>query len=241
VEERIQKYIDMGVQLGMGIGTKILGALVLWIVGRLIIRMILSMLDKSGRARKLDETIVRYINSSASVALNILLVIVVLGVFGVETTTFVGVLAATGVAIGMAWSGLLSNLAAGIFLVVLRPFKTGDYVTAGGVTGTIHSIGLFATTMDTPDNVRTIIGNGKIFADTIQNFSANSYRRVELVAQLGGGVDTERAIERMKERLVKISNVAKTPKPDVEILTFTLFGPVLAVRPYCHTDHYWDV
>jgi small conductance mechanosensitive channel len=169
------------------------------------------------------------------------LLITVLSVFGVETTTFAGILAAAGVAIGMAWSGLLANLAAGVFLVVLRPFKVGDFVTAGGVTGTIHSISLFVTTVDTPDNVRAMVGNGKIFADTIQNFSTNPYRRVEIAAPLGSAFDVEKVIERMKERLAVIPNVVKTPKPEVQILTVTPSGPVLAIRPFCHNDHYWDV
>jgi len=231
----------MAVQLGMGIGTKILGAIVLWIVGRIVIRGILSLLDKSTSLRKVDETISRYLHSAASVLLNVLLVITVLGVFGVETTTFAGVLAAAGVAIGMAWSGLLSNLAAGVFMVMLRPFKAGDLVSVAGMTGTVHSIGLFATTIDTPDNIRTIIGNGKIFSDTIQNFSENPFRRVELVAQLAHGSDHARAMARLKERILAIPNVLKSPAPDVEILQFTLAGPVLAVRPYCAPVHYWDV
>ena len=115
--------------------------------------------------------------------LDIILVVAILGFFGVQTTTFAAVLAAAGIAIGMAWSGLLANFAAGVFLVIFRPFKTGDFVSAGGVTGTIHEIGLFVTTIDAPDNVRNIVGNNKIFGDNIQNYSTNPYRRVELVAQ----------------------------------------------------------
>ena len=168
------------------------------------------------------------------VALNIVLVIAVLGIFGVETTTLAALLAAAGVAIGMAWSGLLSNFAAGAFLIVLRPFHAGDFVTAGGVTGTVLEVGLFATTLTAPDNVRTIVGNAKIFADTIQNYSANPYRRVDLMAQLAHGVDPNLAIGLLKERLAKIPNVLTTPPPDVEILQFTLAGPVLAVRVLQH-------
>jgi small conductance mechanosensitive channel len=124
---------------------------------------------------------------------------------------------------------------------VLRPFKVGDFITAGGTTGTVHEIGLFVTTFDTPDNVRTYIGNNKIFSDTIQNFSANPYRRVELTAQISGAADPHLAIARLKDRMAAIPNVVKEPAPDVTILSFTPFGPVLAVRPYCKNDHYWQV
>jgi small conductance mechanosensitive channel len=145
------------------------------------------------------------------------------------------------VAIGVAWGGLLANFAAGAFLVFLRPFRVGDFVTAGGVTGTVEAVGLFGTTINTPDNVLTIVGNNKIFSDTIQNFSANPYRRVDLTATINNAVDHRDAIRRLKDRLTKIPNVLTTPAPDVEILEFTPAGPVLCVRPYCNNQHYWQV
>ncbi|AUX44189.1 mechanosensitive ion channel protein MscS [Sorangium cellulosum] len=241
MDERVQRYIDMGVALGVSVGTKVVGAILVWIIGRIIVRAILSMMERSAALKKLDVTLAHYLQSATSVLLNILLLLAVLSVFGVETTTFAGLLAAVGVAIGMAWSGLLSNLAAGTFMILLRPFKVGDFVTAGGVTGTVHSIGLFGTTLDTMDNVRTIVGNSKIFSETIQNFSANPVRRVDCVAQLAHGADHEAAMTRLRAHLALIPNVAKQPAPTVEILEFNLAGPVLAVRPFCHTDHYWDV
>src|SRR5262249_45727715 len=149
--------------------------------------------------------------------------------------------AAGGVAIGVAWSGLLANFAAGAFLVFLRPFKVGDFVTAGGITGTVESIGLFGTTLNTPDNVLTTVGNNKIFSDVIQNFSANPYRRVDLMATLNNSVDHRTAIQLLKQRVSSIPNVLSTPAPDVDILQFTPAGPQLCVRPYCNNAHYWQV
>jgi small conductance mechanosensitive channel len=136
---------------------------------------------------------------------------------------------------------LLANFAAGAFLLVLRPFKVGDFISAGGITGTVHEIGLFVTSFDTPDNVRTFVGNNKIFSDTIQNYTVNPYRRVELTAQISGAANPQMAITRLQTRMASIANVCKTPVAEVTILTFTPFGPVLAVRPYCHNDHYWQV
>ena len=158
-----------------------------------------------------------------------------------ETTTFAALLAAGGVAIGVAWGGLLANFAAGAFLVFLRPFKVGDFVNVGGVTGTVEAVGLFGTTLNTPDNVMTIVGNNKVFSDTIQNFSANPYRRVDLTATINHAVDHRVAIRLLKERLAQIPNVLTTPAPDVEILQFTPAGPLLCVRPYCSNQHYWQV
>jgi small conductance mechanosensitive channel len=125
--------------------------------------------------------------------------------------------------------------------VTLRPFKVGDYVSAGGVEGTVKEIGLFATTILRPDNVSAFVGNGKIFGDTIMNFSASPYRRVERTAQLAHSVDTQDAIGRLKAALADIPNVQKEPAPVVEIVDFNERGPVLAVRPYTHNDHYWQV
>lgn len=223
------------------VGLQILGALALYIIGRWLINLVVGAVHRVLVKQRIEPTVMRFVGNTVSVALNITLVVAILGYFGVQTTTFAALIAAAALAIGTAWAGLLSNFAAGAFLLVLRPFKVGDFITAGGVTGTVHEIGLFVTTFDTPDNVRTYVGNSKIFGDTIQNYTANAYRRVELVAQISGAADAHLAIERLKSRLAQIPNVCQTPSPDVVILSFTPFGPVLAVRPYCHNDHYWQV
>jgi small conductance mechanosensitive channel len=225
----------------ISIGFKIAGAIVFWLLGRWLIGLAVRMVSSALERQKVDPTLLRYIGTIISVTLNIILVVAILGYFGVETTSFAAIVAAAGVAIGMAWSGLLSNFAAGAFIMVLRPFKVGDFVTAGGTTGTVKEVGLFVTAITTLDNVVNLVGNNKIFSDTIQNFSANPFRRVDLKAQLAHSVDHNDAIRRLKEQLAKIPNVAANPAPDVEILEFNLAGPVLAVRPYCHTDHYWQV
>jgi small conductance mechanosensitive channel len=223
------------------IALKIVGAFLFYIIGRWLIGVAVRMVQGAMHKQKVDPTLLRYVSSIVTVTLNIILIVGILGYFGVQTTTFAALFAAAGVAIGMAWSGLLAHFAAGVFLVVLRPFKTGDFVTIGGVTGTVKEIGLFATAIDTPDNVHTVIGNNKILTDTIVNYSTNTFRRVELKAQLSGAADVKAVMAKLKTRLQTIENVVKEPKVDVTILEFNLVGPVLAVRPYCHTDHYWQV
>jgi small conductance mechanosensitive channel len=235
------KYQAIIAQYATDVGMKILAAIIFWVVGRWLINFAVRMVEASLSRQKVDPTVLRYVGSIITVTLNVLLVIGILGYFGIQTTTFAALIAAAGVAIGMAWSGLLSNFAAGAFLIVLRPFKVGDFVTAGGVTGTVKEIGLFATSLNTPDNVVTIVGNGKIFADTIQNYTANPFRRVELKAQLAGNADHCAAMALLKEKVAAIPNVLADPAVDVEILEFNLVGPVLAVRPYTHNDNYWQV
>jgi small conductance mechanosensitive channel len=225
----------------VAVAWKVAGALVLWIIGRWLIGVAVRMLSRALSQQQFDSTLTRYLQTGLSVLLNVALIVAILGFFGVETTTFAALLAAGGVAIGVAWGGLLANFAAGAFLVFLRPFKVGDFVTAGGVTGTVEAVGLFGTTINTPDNVLTIVGNNKIFSDTIQNFSANPYRRVDLTATINNAVDHRVAIGLLKDRLARIPNVLATPAPDVDILQFTPAGPLLCVRPYCANQHYWQV
>lgn len=222
-------------------GFKVAGAIAIWVIGRWLIKFAMGLITKSFKRTDLDPTLLVYIKSILGVLLNLVLVVAILGFFGVETTSFAALLAAGGVAIGAAWSGLLAHFAAGIFLVIFRPFAVGDFITAGGVTGTVEEIGLFVTAINSPDNVKNLVANNTIFSDTIQNFTANPFRRVDLMAQLDHGVDPQDAIARLKSKLSSIPNVESAPAPDVEILEFNLAGTVLAVRPYCHNDHYWQV
>ena len=233
----VQNLINQGISVGL----KVLGAIVIWIVGTWVIGMAVRMVKRALSSKGLDTTMLGYMGSAVSVILKVILIIAIFGYFGVETTSIAALLAGIGLAVGTMWGGMLANLAAGAFLVFLRPFKAGDFIDAGGVMGTVHDVGLFVTSIDTLDNIRTFVGNNKIFSGNIQNFTANPYRRVDLKAQLNHGVDPAEAISLLKERLVNIPNVVPSPAPDVEILEFNLAGPVLAVRPYVHNDHYWQV
>mgnify|MGYP003402363403 FL=1 len=240
-KEDFSRYQDLIVTAATELGLKVLAAVAFWVIGRWLISLAVGMVRASLEKQKVDPTVLRYVGSIVTVTLNVLLVIGILGYAGIQTTTFAALIAAAGVAIGLAWSGLLAHFAAGAFLVVLRPLKVGDFVTVGGITGTITELGLFTTTINTPDNVQTIIGNNKVFSDTIQNFSHNPFRRVDLKCQLSGAADHRAAMALLREKIAAIPNVLAEPKVDVEILDFTLVGPVLAVRPYCHNDNYWQV
>src|SRR5262245_6160582 len=237
VNEIVRTVLNVGTRVAL----QLVGAFVMWIVGRRLIDLALRLVSRAMARQSIDTTLVSYVVSSLSVLLNVVLVVAILGFFGVETTSFTAVLAAGGVAIGVAWSGMLANFAAGAFLIVLRPFKVGDFVTAGGITGTVREIGLFGTVINTPDNVRTIIGNNKIFSETIQNFSANAYRRVDLTATISSSVDHHHAIRLIKQRLVQVPNVLVSLPPGVDILQFTPSVPLLCVRPDCDNQHYWQV
>ena len=223
------------------VGLRLIGAVAVWIVGRWLISVAVRLVSGALQRQHVDPTILRYLASIVGVSLNVLLIVAILGYFGVETTSFAALVAAVGIAIGAAWAGLLSNFAAGVFVVVLRPFKVGDFISGGGVVGTVAQIGLFATQILTPENVLTAVGNAKIFGDTIQNFSATDYRRVDRTAQLAHSVSPQDAIERLRRRLATIPNVLQAPAPDVDLLDVNPLGAVLAVHPYTNNANYWQV
>jgi len=211
---------------------QVLGAIAIWIVGGILIRFACRMVATAMNARNLDRTLTSYVTSALSILLRVVLIAGVLGMFGVESTSFAALLAAAGVAIGMAWSGLLANFAAGVFLVLLRPFKVGDIITAAGVNGQVTEIGLFATTLDTRDNVRIFVGNNKLFSDNIINHSHNPYVRIEMLAQVANGVNPFEVVARLAPLVARIPHVASEPAPEVGVREYNAAGTLLYVRPY---------
>ena len=191
---------------------KVAAAIAFWVIGRWLIGKVIGLIQTGMNRNSVDSTLTKCLGSIVAIALNIALVLGILGYF-----------------------------AAGAFMLVLRPMKVGDFVSVGGVVGTVHELGLFGTTLITSDNVMTIVGNGKVFGDTIQNFSALPVRRVERVAQLAGSVDPLQAIALFKAAVAKIPNVSTRPAPEINLLDMNLNGPVIAVRPYTHTNHYGQV
>ncbi|MEJ8815789.1 mechanosensitive ion channel family protein [Variovorax ureilyticus] len=227
---------------GVDFGLKVIGALIAWGIGRWLIGLAQRLVGKAlERGKRMDPTLSNYLVSILGVVLNIVLILAILDMFGIRTTSFAVLLAGAGLAIGTAWGGLLTHFAAGVFLQVLRPYRVGDFVTVGGVTGTVRELGLFGTTLISPDNTVVTVGNNKVLSETIQNFSTLQWRRVDVTAKIANGVDVGDAIQRLKAAVSEIPNVSKEQPADVEILQFTPEGPLLAVRPYTHTDHYWQV
>ena len=216
-------------------------ALVMFFGGRWVIEKLENLLRVTLERRKFDPTLARYVVSLTAIALNVFLIIGILSIFGIETTSFAALIAAMGLAIGAAWSGMLSNFAAGVFLFLFKPFKVGDFVEAGGVTGTIREIGMFATTIATLDNVYNVVGNGKIAGDNIANFSAYPWRAVDLRAQIAHGFDPLKAIAALRPAVEAVPNRVADPRPLIDILEFNERGTLLVVRPFCHNDHYWQV
>jgi small conductance mechanosensitive channel len=220
---------------------KLVGAVALWIAGGWLIGLALRLLRRVLNQGSLEPTLISYLLNILGALLRVVLVVAILGFFGIETASFAALLAGAGVAIGAAWSGMLGNFAAGVFLQIFRPINAGDYIDAGGVEGTVDEVGMFVTAITSPDNVQNFVGNAKLFGDTIKNYSANPFRRVELVAQLDNSADVGQAISLLKEGIKRVPNQVEGMDADVEVLEFSERGPRLAVRPYTHTANYWQV
>ncbi len=222
--DNLAQYNQVVIDYVSRFGLKLVGAVALWVIGSMAINAISRLAERGMMARRVDATLIRYSQGALRVVLRIALVIAVLSVFGIETTSFAALIAAAGVAIGVAWSGLLANFASGIFLRILRPFKVDDVISAGGVTGTVVEIGLFACTLNTGDNLCVTVGNNKLFTDNIVNYSANKYRRVDASVQLAHGVDPYGAASSLLAALKSIPNVLETPAPSVGIAEFNHYG-----------------
>ena len=214
---------------------KLLLALAVWFIGGYAIKAIIGLNERALNLRNTDATVVRYIKNFLSMALKIGLLVGLLGFLGLETSSFAALIAAAGVAIGVAWAGLLSNFAAGVFLVILRPFKVGDAVMTAGVNGEVKEIGLFGTKIDTAEGVRVVVGNSKVFAENISNFSHNPVRRADASCQLAHAVDVEAAITLFRAELETIEHVLAEPKATIEILESNALGTLLALRVFCPT------
>jgi len=220
---------------------KLVGAILLWVVGGWLIGFALKVLRRSFSIGKLDPSLTGFLLSVIGALLRVILAVAILGYFGVQTASFAALLAGAGLAIGAAWSGMLSNFAAGVFLQVFRPVSLGDFVCGGGVTGTVEEVGMFVTIILAPDNVRHIVPNGKFFGDTIVNYSSHPFRRVELEAQLDSSADVGKAIALLKQAVRAVANQYPGKEADVELLSFSERGPRLAVRPYTNNSNYWQV
>ena len=220
---------------------KLAGALVLWLVANALIRLGLRILRRTFVRSRLDATLISYLINIAGALLRVVLVVAILGFFGVQTASFAALLAGAGVAVGAAWSGLLGDFAAGVFLQLFRPFNVGDQVRVAGVLGAVEEIGMFVTTVTSADNVRCIVPNGKIFSDVIENYSAHPYRRVDLSAQLDHSADVAQAILLLREGLRSVAHQYPGLEGTVDLLEVNDRGPRLVVRPYASGAKYGQV
>ena len=241
LQESFPGVMETVVETGTSQGLNVLAAIAILLIGRMAAGWVRRLTARGLRSTGVDETLIPFAASLAYFAILAFTIVAVLGKFGVETASFIAVLGAAGLAVGLALQGSLSNFAAGVMLLVFRPFHVGDLIEAGGTLGVVRAIGVFSTQVDTLDNVRVILPNSAIYGDKIANLSANENRRVDMTFGVGYGDDLQVAKDTI-ERIVKAHPaVLAEPAPDVEVSELGDSSVNFAVRPWCKHEDYWTV
>jgi len=216
-------------------------AIVVFIVGRLIAKGLVKVLEGLLVRAKVDAMLIEFIGSIASAALLLFVIIASLDMLGVNTTSLIAMLGAAGLAVGLALQGSLQNFASGVLLIIFRPFQVGNYIDAGGVSGTVEKITIFNTIMLTPDNREIIVPNAAVYGGTITNFSARATRRIDLVFGIGYGDDVKKARDIMVQTMESDERILKDPAPTVAVSELADSSVNFVVRPWVNASDYWDV
>ena len=236
-QEIAPQIVDIATRWGL----QILGAIAVLILGRIVAGAVAGGVQKAMRKANTDEALVRFVGSLARFAILTFALIAALDLFGIQTTSFIAVLGAAGLAVGLALQGSLSNFASGVLILLFKPFRIGDVIDAGGSKGKIADIGILTTTMNTPDNQKIILPNSAIMGGTITNVNAYDTRRVDLVAGIGYGDDMAKA-QAVLERIVgSHPKVLKDPAPTIKVVELADSSVNFVVRPWVNTPDYWDV
>jgi len=237
MEAMVQKLWELATIYGV----KVLAAIVIFIVGRWIAKGFRKLVRRVMDNRKIDSTIVGFVGNLTYIAILTFAVLATLAKFGIQTASFIAVLGAAGFAIGFALQGSLANFAAGVLLLVLRPFKAGDYIDSAGVSGTVQKIQLFTTVLATPDNIKIMVPNGKIFGDTIKNISGYDTRRIDLVVGIGYASSIQKAIEVVMDIIKADKRVLSEPTVQIAVSELADSSVNLVVRPWVKAEDYWTV
>ncbi len=222
-------------------GLKVIGALAVLLIGRWLAGSIRSLTRRALDRTGIDPTLVPFITSTVYYAILTFVIIAVLGLFGIPTASFIAVLGAAGLAVGLAVQGTLANFAAGVMLLLFRPFRIGDYVEVGGTAGSVAAIGIFTTTLNTPDNVRIVVPNAGVFGQTIKNYSANDMRRNDMVVGVSYDDDLGKAIDTINQVLAGDDRIARDPAPVVAVAELGDSSVNIVVRPWCKKEDYWPL
>jgi small conductance mechanosensitive channel len=216
-------------------------AIVVFVVGRLVAKGLVKVLERVLQNAKVDSMLIEFIGSIAKAALLLFVIIASLDMLGVDTTSLIAMLGAAGLAVGLALQGSLQNFASGVLLIIFRPFTIGDVVEAGGIIGKVEKITIFNTVMLTPDNREIIVPNGAIYGGTITNLSARDTRRIDMVFGIGYGDDIKKAKELLMQAMESDSRILKDPAPVVALAELADSSVNFVVRPWVKGADYWDV
>lgn len=237
----MEAYMNQIIEGAIGFAPKLVLAIVSLIIGFWVIGLIIGLLKKIMKKRELDETLREFLGSVVSVMLKVALLVSVAGIVGIETASFVALIGAAGVAIGLALQGSLSNFAGGVLLMVFRPFKVGQYITAQGHSGTVEEIQIFHTYLKTPDNKVIILANGPLAGGSVTNFSAKPTRRVDFSFGIGYQDDIDKAKGILNDIINADDRIMKDPAPFVAVGELADSSVNFTVRVWAKAGDYWGI
>ncbi|MHC4165078.1 MAG: mechanosensitive ion channel family protein [Planctomycetota bacterium] len=241
MDESATQPIETALTLLSTWGLQVVGAIVVLIVGRWIAGLVRRATTRGLERARVDATLVPFLAGMTYYLALAVVLIAVLGLFGIETTSLVAVVGAAGLAVGLALQGTLSNFSSGVMLLVFRPFSKGDFVQVAGVMGSVQQIGIFTTTLSTPDNVRIIVPNSAVSGAIISNYSANDTRRNDMVFGVSYTDDLTKAEDTIRRVLAADSRVLKEPEPVIAVAELADSSVNFVVRPWCGKDDYWPL
>lgn len=238
--EDVNQYVEMARTLIAEYGLRVVAAIIIFIIGKWLSGLLSRAVGRAMTRAKTDEMLVKFVRSLVYAALLTFVVLAVLAQLGIQTTSFIAVIGAAGLAIGLALQGSLSNFAAGVMLIIFRPFKVGDFIEAAGVSGVVEEIMIFSTKMRSPDNKQLYVPNGSIISGTIVNYSAKNERRVDMVFGCSYDDDIKQAKSLLESIIEENTLVLEDPAPTIAVLELGDSSVNFAVRPWVKTPDYWD-
>jgi len=241
MENPAEWWTETGRPLVTGVGASLLYAILIFVIGRMIAKWIRKVIQNIMERANVEPALIGFSTALTYAAVMVFVVLAALGQLGIQTTSFIAVLGAAGLAIGLALQGSLANFAAGVLMLIFRPFKVGDYIEGAGTAGSVTKIHIFTTMLTTPDNKIVIVPNSKMMGDNITNYSASGTRRLDLVACISYDDDIDKAKTAMADLLAADERLLKDPAPTIGVLAMNDSSIDIAVRPWVKTSDYWDV
>lgn len=239
--EAYQQYIDLTIKYGAEYGLKIIFALVIFVIGKRVARALTNVATKTMQKQDVDVELVGFVGSLFYWALFAMVIIAALGQLGIQTASFVAIIGAAGLAVGLALQGSLSNFAAGVLIILLRPIKVGEFVEMAGTSGTVNNIRIFTTELRTPDNKAVTIPNARVLDSNIVNYSSTGTRRVDMVVGIGYGDDIDHAKKVIQSLIDQDERILKDPATTVAVNQLADSSVNFIVRPWVASDDYWGV
>jgi small conductance mechanosensitive channel len=232
---------DKGVDLGVDLGIKVATAVGIFLVGKFAVRLVVSAIAKVMQKQLVDKTLDTFICNLVRTALMIVVVIAAIGAVGIQTTSFIAIFGAAGLAVGLALQGSLSNFASGVLIVLFRPYRVGDWIEAAGISGSVEQVQILTTILKTGDNKQIIVPNSQIMDSIITNYSANDTRRVDMVVGVSYGDDLDQVRKTLKDILAVEDRILPEPAPTIAVSALADSSVNFVVRPWVKTSDYWGV